>query len=163
VALLVCAVGIAVDLISKEIVFSFLPSVYSIKDFWLIDHFFSFRLSKNYGALFGAFQEYGLIFIIASVIATGVIIWYLYFKEKKPDRYIEITCGILLAGVLGNLYDRVVFGFVRDFIGLHAGEGYTWPYFNIADGFICVAVGLVILRSFKKEEKKCQSKESPAR
>lgn len=155
VAVSVCAVCTAVDLVTKAVVFSYLPEVYYTKDFWLIDNFFSLRLSKNYGALFGAFQGMGIIFIVASIVAAVVIVWYLYVKEKRPTLYMEVSLGILLSGVIGNLYDRVVFGYVRDFIGLHAGD-YTWPYFNAADVFICVGVGLLLLRSVKKEAMRCQ-------
>ncbi|MCX7704312.1 MAG: signal peptidase II [Planctomycetota bacterium] len=163
VTLVICTIGLALDIISKELVFYFLSPRYYTQDLWLIDEFFSLRLSRNYGALFGVLPQYGFLFVIASFLATGGIIWYLYFKEKKPSRYVEVTCGILLAGVLGNLYDRLVLGYVRDFIGLHAGEGYTWPYFNIADAFICVAIGLIIIYSFRSEGKRCPHKESSAK
>lgn len=160
-ALSVFALCTAVDLLSKSIVFSRLNELYYTKDLWIIDGFFSLRLSRNYGALFGAFQGMGTIFVVASIVAVGVIGWYLYVKETNPKRYVQVTLGVLLAGVVGNLYDRLAFGYVRDFIGLHAGD-YTWPYFNAADVFICVGVGLLLLHSMKKESR-CRREGEEAR
>jgi len=160
-ALSVFALCTVVDLLSKSVVFSRLDDIYYTKDLWIIEGFFSLRLSRNYGALFGAFQGMGAVFVVASIVAVGVIVWYLYFKEANPKRYVQITLGVLLAGVVGNLYDRLVFGYVRDFIGLHAGS-YTWPYFNAADVFICVGVGLLLLQSMKREGR-CRRVEEEAR
>ena len=57
------------------------------------------------------------------------------------------ACALLLAGILGNLTDRVRLGYVVDFIVMHAGD-YHWPTFNIADASICIGAALLMLDLF---------------
>jgi len=93
---------------------------------------------QNKGAAFGMLQGLGnTTFIFISLVAI-IFIVYMLLKQKESS-YVLAT---ILAGALGNLIDRIRFGYVIDFIDLHIGS-YHWPAFNIADS--CLSIGLALL------------------
>jgi signal peptidase II len=106
-----------------------------------------FDVTANPGAVFGIGAGQRVLFITVSLAAI-VFIFYLFATSGRQRGY-QIILGMLLAGVLGNLYDRLVFGYVRDMI--HALP--RWPgvfpwIFNVADSLLCVGVFLMIVYSF---------------
>jgi signal peptidase II len=110
----------------------------------VIKNVFHFTLVHNYGAAFGIFQNQLFFLILVSLAAIFLIFKYLkaYSKSEK------IFLMLILSGALGNLIDRVLFGYVIDFLDFR-----IWPVFNIADsaisiGSVCLAV--VFLKSGKK-------------
>ena len=104
----------------------------------LTKYFFGFV--KNTGAAFGILQGYNFIFILVSFAA--LIGFGFYFVKNDKDR---LACSLILAGIIGNLIDRIFFGYVRDFIDLR-----IWPVFNLADAAMVVGVGLLVIGMFKK-------------
>lgn len=88
--------------------------------------------TRNYGAAFGLFQGYRWLFIIVALIVI-----FLIFKFR--NRFNNLALGFLLGGTLGNLIDRLIYGYVIDFIDL----GF-WPSFNIADLFSTLGVLLLL-------------------
>jgi len=104
----------------------------------------------NHGALFGLGQEYqkyaNSLFAIVSVIAAVAILGWSLRKSSCHDRILCIALGLILAGTLGNLFDRVVFGGVRDF--MHYDHWFNWPVFNVADCFLVTGAGLLLLQAF---------------
>ena len=70
-------------------------------------------------------------------------------KGNPQNRVLASALALVIGGALGNLYDRVMFGYVIDFVQWHVA-GYYWPAFNIADSAICLGAGLLILDSFRK-------------
>lgn len=108
---------------------------FSKYSFWIFDY------STNHGAAFGILQGYRFLFIIASVIAIGVII----YLGKTVKKYYALPLGLLLGGIIGNLIDRIFLGYVRDFIGV----GF-WPTFNIADAANTIAALLIIYYLIKR-------------
>jgi len=94
----------------------------------------------NYGASFGILQGYTTLLIIISSIVSLFCIYY-YFKEKN----LRIPLSLVIAGTLGNLIDRIYFGYVRDFIDLK-----FFPVFNLADSFNVIGVILLIYLTWKK-------------
>jgi len=104
--------------------------------------FFSLKYVTNTGAAFSLFQRFNLILILISLI----VIIYLFLQLKKENNKIRIWSFIfIIAGALGNLIDRVVFGYVRDFILI-----WVWPTFNLADSFITIGALLLLFSLFKK-------------
>ena len=90
---------------------------------------------NNYGASFGIFQHYTLPLILFSFIVIAVIMYYL---KTIPHRYIAFV-AMIMGGTIGNLIDRVVYGFVIDYIDI-----VVWPTFNIADvGITIGAMGTI--------------------
>lgn len=117
----------------------------------IIDDFFYFTYSHNYGAAWGIFQGHLNLFFIVSIIATIAIIYYF----KQTESYQKLTrFGLVLvfSGMIGNLIDRVVLGYVRDFIDFII-FGYDFPIFNIADMAITIGVILIILEVAIEEYK----------
>ena len=110
----------------------------------------------NQGALFGLGQEHeGLsntIFAVVSALAAiGITVWG-FRKATGQDVWLCVSLGLILGGTLGNLYDRVVFAGVRDFLDFYI---INWPVFNIADcGLVvgaCILLGHAFLTPAKKE------------
>ena len=112
---------------------------------------FNLVLAHNTGAAFsflaGASGWQREFFIIVTVTISGVLLWML--KNNQSNRVLSIALALVLGGAFGNLYDRVVHGYVIDFVQWHAA-GYFWPAFNVADSAICVGAGLLIFDSFRK-------------
>src|SRR5579862_4261491 len=154
--LLTAAVGVVLDQWSKVYAFSKLLS----KLWWdppekvntlsrtyeFIPGWVHFQVMANQGAVFGVGQGKRLLFIAVSIAAIAFI-FYLFTVSGRQRLY-QVLLGMLLAGVIGNLYDRVVFHYVRDMI--HGRRRWEFfPYiFNVADSLLCVGVFLMILHSF---------------
>ncbi len=108
----------------------------------------------NRGALFGLGSTSGLdanlIFAGVSVLAALAIIFWSARTKARGERFLCFSLGLILAGTLGNLYDRIVFGGVRDF--LYWFYLVDWPVFNIADCCLVCGAGLLLLQAFVAEE-----------
>jgi len=114
---------------------------------------FNLVLAHNTGAAFsflanasGWQREF---FIVLTVSISAVLLWML--KSNHGNRVLSIALSLVIGGAMGNLYDRVLHGYVIDFVQWHAA-GYYWPAFNVADSAICVGAALLILDSFRKPE-----------
>lgn len=98
----------------------------------------------NHGALFGLGSSHqdraNTIFAAVSLIAAFAILAWGLRKSNATDRWLCICLGLILGGTLGNLFDRIVFGGVRDFLYFYKVE---WPVFNFAD--CCLVIGAVML------------------
>jgi signal peptidase II len=107
----------------------------------------------NRGALFGIGSANGgdanTPFAIVSVLAAVAIICWSTRKNTGHERFLCLALGLILAGTLGNLYDRLVFGGVRDF--LYWFWGVDWPVFNFADCCLVCGAGLLLLQAFFTE------------
>ena len=140
------AVSVAVltaDLLTKWLAFDKLdPSV----PFVVIPGLLNFRRSLNLGAVFGIGQGMGALFVLFTEVASVVLVWVACVYGLS-SRLLSCALALLLGGALGNLWDRLVHGSVRDFIDVYAGS-HHWPTFNVADVAICVGCGLIILHSF---------------
>lgn len=120
----------------------------------VIGGFLDIVYSRNRGGVFGIFQEGGVYFLIASIIAL-ILITYIYIKLYKRGRVYRYSLSLILAGAFGNIIDRIRLGFVVDFIRLHIGEHFYWPSFNIADMSIVVGAFLLLgYTLFKKNPEK---------
>jgi lipoprotein signal peptidase len=105
----------------------------------------------NHGALFGFLRDHksaaNAAFAFVSLAAALFIIFIsVYYRSTAQDRMQCIALGLILAGTLGNFYDRVVFDGVRDF--LHWDYFYNWPVFNIADCCLVCGAGFLLLQAF---------------
>ena len=104
-----------------------------------------FVYAENPGIAFGQLQEggsFGRWFFIVLATAAAIAVLFYFFRTPRTDDRILGACALLLAGIGGNLTDRVRLGLVIDFIMLHAGQ-YHWPTFNVADASI--TIGAVLL------------------
>lgn len=153
----IAGAGLATDLLTKHWVFAWLgaPGAPDAKGiWWLWEGYVGIQTALNTGGLFGAWQG-GVLWLagLSVVAASGVLYWF-FAKGAAHDRWLTVTLGCVLGGILGNLYDRLglwtaVDGFdgpehaVRDWI-LLAYRDFVWPNFNVADSLlVCGAVMLV--------------------
>lgn len=122
------------DQITKRII-----AVYVTKPIFLVDQFVYISFTKNTGISFGLFQKTGIFpSLIALIIIVGLLYYYPKIPKKKPYQF--LTAGIL-GGAVGNLIDRIAYGYVIDFMNL-----WKWPAFNVADAAITIgALGLIYL------------------
>lgn len=95
---------------------------------------------KNFGAAFGLLEGFNWLFVIIGFLVVGIIIYY----KDKVNKYVYYGLIFLMAGVIGNLIDRLALGYVRDFIQIS-----IYPSFNLADIFNVVGVLLILIYSKK--------------
>ncbi len=104
----------------------------------------------NHGALFGLFREQekwaNRGFALISLLAAVAIIYWSTQKKTAGDRWLCISLGLILAGTLGNFYDRMLFDGVRDF--LHWNWKFDWPVFNVADCCLVLGATLLLVQAF---------------
>ena len=123
----------------------------------VIPGFFSLVHASNTGAAFSMFTGNNIFFVGLAVAALGVIIFLLIRDSRarntapRLNHLTKISFGLLAAGILGNLTDRIFRGAVTDFLHFYLNE-YAWPSFNVADSCICIAAGLLILSSFGRTQ-----------
>ncbi len=127
----------------------------------VIPDFFSLVHVTNTGAAFGSFKNNNLFFIVLSCVALGFVL-ALLLRRRSPDALRDISLGLLLAGIMGNLTDRFLHGHVIDFLlfDLHIPFAHPWPAFNVADSCICIAVVCFIIHSFKQSPEKIEPADS---
>ena len=115
---------------------------------------FSITYAHNYGAAFSFLSDAGgwqrwFFAGLAATISIGIIIW---IKRLKPSETLSaISLSLILGGAIGNLIDRVMYGYVIDFLDVYY-QSYHWPVFNIADSAISLGVGLMLYESFTTKE-----------
>lgn len=111
----------------------------------IIDGFLQFIYTENPGIAFGQLQDggsFGRWFFVVLAALAAIAVFYYFMRTPRNDDRVLGACALLLAGILGNLTDRVRLGYVVDFIVLHAGN-YHWPTFNVADASITVGALLL--------------------
>ena len=137
---------VLLDAVSKELAAGYLKASSPLS---VIPGIFDLAYVENRGCAWGMFQ--GQVWPLAAFAAVALA--FLVWKRKAvfgEGRVAAITEVLLYAGIVGNLVDRIFRGFVIDFLDFHWGAAYHFPCFNLADTFITVAAGLLILCSFGK-------------
>jgi signal peptidase II len=121
----------------------------------IVPGFFSLVHVSNTGAAFSMFTGNNIFFVCLALAALAVVIFLLvrYRFERsisqRTARVTKISFALLVAGISGNLIDRIFRGAVTDFLHLYVRE-YAWPSFNVADSCICIAAGFLLLTSFQR-------------
>lgn len=111
----------------------------------LINNFLVFEYATNDGIAFGRLQNsgsFGRWFLVVLAAAATLAVLYYFFRTPRSDDRVLGACALLLAGIVGNLTDRVRLGHVIDFIAVSLGS-YHWPNFNVADASICAGALLL--------------------
>ena len=125
---------IALDLATKKI---FDDVSYSV-----LGDLLWFVSATNTGASFGMLKGFGWLFVVVGILVTFVVFWFMLSNNVSSSKLFKVSLAILLGGIWGNLVDRVVFGYVRDFIYL---KFIDFAIFNIADIAICVSTVLLVV------------------
>ena len=140
----------AVDQLTKQLVLRWIDPY---EGRIIVPDFFTLVNVTNTGAAFGSFRGNNTFFIIISIVAL-VVVATLLARKRQPDPWRDLSLALLLAGILGNLTDRLLYGHVIDFLlfNLHIRYADPWPAFNVADSCISIAVVLFIIHSFSKQK-----------
>lgn len=134
------------DRLTKYLAVSYLKGRHSVS---IIENFLDLSYVENRGAAFGLFanientMRIPLLTFIA--ICALLFIVYIYLKLSSEERLTKLSLSFIFGGALGNIYDRVLHGYVVDFIDLHYKRIFTWPTFNFADIVISIGAGLIVL------------------
>lgn len=121
----------------------------------VIKNFFSLTLLGNKGAAFSILSSNTLLLILISIAVLNVI-YFCLIKNKKLKNIEEISYGILIGGITGNLIDRVIRGEVIDYLDFNI-FGYNFPVFNFADICIIVSIILIFIDTIKGDKNEVSS------
>lgn len=147
VALIIAAVVLILDQITKFLISS---NMVLFEDIPVISGFFHITYVQNTGMAWSMLSGQQFLLSLAAFVAIGVMLWVLIYR--KPDAVTTVSIGFMMAGAAGNLIDRLMFNYVRDFLNFYI-FGYDFPVFNVADIALCIGVGLLILDAFIEERK----------
>ncbi|WMY96078.1 MAG: signal peptidase II [Arsenophonus sp.] len=132
-----------IDICTKKIIFNNFELYSYIK----LMPYLNITYVRNYGVAFSFLAHEKIwefwFFVLIAIIICIILMLIMYYK-KNQKKINNIAYAIIIGGALGNLHDRVVYGFVIDFIDFHINNLH-WPTFNIADIAICIGAGLIIL------------------
>jgi len=136
----------AADRISKALVLRYLPVGHSWNPIPSLRRWVSITHVVNSGAAFGLFPDYGTLFVVIAVVVVVAIV--AYYRYLPTDRWlVRVSLGLQLGGALGNLLDRLRYGYVVDFIDFK-----IWPVFNLADSAIVVGVAILAYYLLREQE-----------
>lgn len=168
--LLIVAAGLAADLVSKSLVFSWLwPQTGRV--IWLVEDFVGLEISLNEGALFGIGRGLVALFVAISIVAAVGIACWLFVAGAARELWLTVALASISTGIFGNLHDRLglhglawppgfeQFGHqagepvyaVRDWILLCYGDLFKWPNFNIADSMLVCGAIMLAIHAFRAE------------
>ena len=126
-----------IDQLSKGLINIYMNINESIKIF----NFFYLTYVHNTGAAFSMFEGARWLFIILGIIALNIIFIF-FIKDKELNNFEIVTYSLLLSGIIGNLVDRILYGYVIDFLDFRI---FNFAIFNLADSFIVISVILLLL------------------
>jgi len=140
-------IGIIIDRLTKLWALKTLTKIEGIE---VVKNFFSLSYLENRGAAFGIFQNKQIyISVITSLVIVGMI--YYLFKYKSKSKILKISISLIISGAIGNLYDRLSYNFVVDFIQVYY-KGNYFPTFNVADSLVVIGTCLLAIYVIKDGE-----------
>lgn len=144
---IIALISLIIDQIVKILVSNYLILGQTTK---IINNFFYLTYVQNRGAAFSILIGYRYILIIITLI----FLYYLYKYTKKqtnPNKLAILSHGLLLGGIIGNLIDRIIYGYVIDYLDFMIFN-YNFPIFNLADTFIVIGCIILVINSYAKGE-----------
>ena len=161
----VTAAALAADLISKERVFAWLgwPDQPGPHTCTVLPNVLEFTTSTNLGAATGILSGHVSLFVVVGVVALAAFLLF-FARSDRRQWFFHVGIGLVLGGAIGNIYDRLVFGKVRDFIKFTTAIDADWiggwprtglyPYiFNVADAALVVGVAAIMLSTLHRAGK----------
>jgi signal peptidase II len=164
--------GCTLDLLTKHWIFLWRGLPRAGNEWWIWTPYVGIETAVNTGALFGMGGGYGRAFALLSIVAAIGILCWLFYAGAARDRWLNVAMGCVMAGILGNLYDRLGLWFqphmpeawrsgVRDWILLRYGD-YTWPNFNLADSLLVCGAAMLMWHAFREHNAAGDTAEKPA-
>ena len=150
--LIITMICVLIDQIIKMVVTSNMSLNSTIL---VIPNFFSITYVKNDGAAWSILSGNTIFLILISIVALLIIIMYV-FKNSDIKTFEFMNYSILIGGILGNLFDRIKFGSVIDYLDLKIFN-YNFPIFNFADMCIVVSIFLLLIYFIKSEAKNARN------
>ena len=141
------ALIVLIDLVSKTLVQTSMKLYDSIE---VIPGFFSITYLQNTGAAWSIFEGQRWLFIVLGIATLAVLVGMFIKEDKNP--WIISGVALMIAGTFGNLFDRIVYGYVRDMLSFIIFD-YHFPVFNIADVSLVIGVGLIAIAVLIDERK----------
>lgn len=135
ISLIVGAVLVIIDQIIKYFVSAYLQPVGSVS---VIDNLFSLTYVENKGVAFGMFSDMRWVFVALTSVLLAFIIFYM-FKKRPKGKFFYICAALIIGGGIGNLIDRIFYGYVIDYLSL----SFFPPVCNFAD--YCITAGTIML------------------
>lgn len=134
-SLIVGAVLVVIDQVIKYFVSAYLQPVGSVS---VIDNLFSLTYVENKGVAFGMFSDMRWVFVALTSVLLAIIIFYM-FKKRPKGKFFYICAALIIGGGIGNLIDRIFYGYVIDYLSL----SFFPPVCNFAD--YCITAGTIML------------------
>ncbi len=135
----VAALGILLDQLTKALAVRYLLP---IDTFPIWDGVLHLTYVENRGAAFGMLADNRWVFMIVSTVAIAALAVWFFFFIKKPTYLTTVAISMIISGGIGNMIDRVAIGYVVDFVDFRL---INFAVFNVADIFVCVGAGLLVL------------------
>ena len=146
IIIILSIIFLIIDQITKILVVNSLVPGENIE---IIKNIFNIIYTNNTGAAFSILLGKRIFLIVVAVLIIGVLLYYI--KRNKIEKKIDIIAlSFVIGGSLGNLIDRIVRGYVTDFISIKLGN-YNFPIFNVADILIVIGVFLLLLSSRRRQ------------
>ena len=163
--LAIAALAAIADLATKSVIFGQLGMPGERPGIVLVPGMLTLETNLNEGALFGMGQGLGAVFAAVSLCAIGGILWMVSRPANRTDRWLLVALALITGGIIGNLYDRLGLPgldwhaplerrgqavlAVRDWIHFKLEGIIDWPIFNLADTWLVIGAGLMLLVSLR--------------
>jgi signal peptidase II len=122
----------------------------------LIPNYLRISYVRNSGVAFGLFadiQSAWKPYVLAAMAVVAVVVILVYSARMPLNRtLLQLALAITMGGILGNFTDRIMHGFVVDFVEFHVHESFHWPTFNVADSAITMGIALLLIDTVKNPE-----------
>lgn len=139
-------IGLLIDQLIKLVV-SFLDVNTKIT---IIPNFFHITYVQNDGAAWNILSGNRLLLILIAIVCL-LLVYFLLIRGKEITKFEQVNYTLLISGIMGNLFDRIIRGYVIDYLDFKI-LGYYFPVFNLADIFIVIGTILIVISVFKGEE-----------
>ncbi|QEH33217.1 Lipoprotein signal peptidase [Aquisphaera giovannonii] len=161
--------GAAFDLVTKSLIFARFgePGEPGSRIFGVVPGILDIQTSLNKGALWGFGGSYAYssqLFAGLSIVAGVAIVYYLFVRGAAESLALTVALALIMAGAMGNCYDRLVVGRVRDFVHFHVDSiGFDWAIFNFADNMLVIGSVILILFALRPEASRAADPQATAR
>ena len=141
ICLIIVALVVGADQLTKQLVVHFLDKKVP---FDVIPGVFRFSYVENRGAAFGMLDEHRWVFMVVSTVAIVAMLIYMW-KLAPKNMFMRVGLSLVIGGGIGNMIDRVAYGYVVDFLDFCAFPTLWKWVFNVADACVCIGAGMVML------------------